>query len=358
MGIDNQMKEVFLEFMNEQEIGAITATKMRDFLHPVRALLIADNGRSNAVKFNTRNAIENVSNKDRHWLNSVKPRLLQTGDYSDAASALAEIRAYGSLLSAGIPVKPVATKRRKPSPDFAISRKPRDILIEVHIKMLDGDTAAELRRFHTEPFTFKEGEHVAVRETSVSPFGKPDKGEYALENAISRVSSIKEDERQFGKSDFNILWIDFQHESWYFEGPLAAMPLYNADLGNYLSGYVWYAFYGIEGLPMFELASFEKKALRQGKGLAHNGRYFRKTNGEFESIVDLAVVSWGRKSILLENPNRGQQLTDGTWCKLMQTPHLDYASSWIDWPEKFLEERIALTHKMLFELNRIGLWSW
>lgn len=357
MNLDSDMRDAFQKFMTDDDVELIIETEQRDIVHPVKALLSLDNQRTEWTKGSTRQAILSIMDENEEWLKSLKSRLLNTKDYSDATSALAEIRAYGNLLYAGFDIKPVPTSSGS-TPDFLIEAEDLQIRVEVYAKGLDGENAQELNRFHTDPLIPREAEKVAVREISVSPFGKIKKGELTTENAISRIASIKQDEKQFDATSTNILWIDLQDEIWFFDGYLTSKPIFGGTTGKYRSGYIWYAFYGEKDLPIFERASFERKTIKQGTGMQHDGRYFLREGELFKSIIDFVVVSYRRHNIILENPNRAHNFTKDTWRKLACIPCVDITNSWLDWPDENLESRIRISKEQIVAFNNEGMYSW
>ncbi len=357
MNIDSDMRDAFQQFMTDDDIELIMKTELRGINHPVKALLIPDNDRTEWTKGSTRQAIISIMDENEKWLKAVKSRLLDTNDYSNATSALAEIRTYGNLLSARFDIKPVPNSSDS-TPDFLIKDDNVSIRVEVFAKGLDGETAQELERFHTEPLIPRKGERVAFREISVSPFGKVKKGEYITENAISRIASVKEDEKQFDAAAINLLWIDLQDETWFFEGYLASKPIFGGTTGTYQSGYIWYAIYGEKDLPVFENASFERKAIKQGTAMQHDGRYFLKEGESFKSIIDFTVVSFRRHNIILENPNHAHDISKDTWRKFMSIPCVDVTNSWLNWPDENLESRIRISKEQITAFNEKGVYSW
>ena len=357
MDLDDKMRDAFQKFMTDDDFNLIIKTELRGINHPVKALLIPDNDRTKWTKGTTRQAILSIMDENEEWLQSLKSRLLNTNDYSDATSALAEIRTYGNLLSAGFDIKPVP-KSSDSTPDFLIEEDNLQIRVEVFSKGLNGGIAQELEQFHTDPLIPREGETVAVREISVSPFGRTRKGELITENAISRITSIKEDEKQFDATSTNLLWIDLQDETWFFEGYLATKPIFGVFTGTYKSGYIWYAHYGEKDLPIFENASFERKAIKQGTAMQHDGRYFLKEGNSLKSIVDFVVVSYPRHNIILENPNRAHNLTKDAWRKFTFIPYMDVTNSWLNWPDENLSSRIRISKERIAAFNHEGLYSW
>lgn len=357
MKTDDEMFDIISKFVTDDEIQAVLDSEIRDKSHPLKIMLMLSCDRSRFTKWNTRMAFKTIVEKDKGWLEKIKRRLVNTTDYTDPSSALAEVRAYGDLLTAGFDVNPVATATSS-RPDFRTDEFTIPIVIEVFSKELDGETAIELKEFNNDSLVPAKGGSSSLRELSVSPFGKSKNNEYSSENAISRITSIKKYEKQFNQKCINILWIDFQDESWKFNDYEAARPLFSSTTDTITSGYLWHSFYGEKGLPLFEFGSFERKATKQGRAMQHNGRFPCERKNYGKSIVDLAVISFPKYKVLFQNPNRNQILPDELWKKLASINNLDLSKSWINWPDRNLEKRIKIEKEHIRALNDIGIYGW
>jgi hypothetical protein len=197
-------------------------------------------------------ALQIVFEHDPDWLRQNARRLRNVTDCTEAATALAEIRAYAALLGCGFDVKPIPEGKRA-TPDFHIqlqSRRP--VEVEVYARQLHGAEAKALQRFHEQVPSQMPQSGVFIREHAITPFGKPGPGESATENVISKLAGAKQTESQFSDSVSSILWLDFQDE------PLRPFPLEAAtqpvseDRTGFFFGPLWYAFYGQKSLPIFE----------------------------------------------------------------------------------------------------------
>ncbi len=107
------------EFITADERDALKESEVGERLHPIIELFLREDGKSQQAT-NTQRALKQISSADEQWLDKLKPRLLRPNAI-EAASALSELRAYGSLLEAGYRVIPIATDPIKPTPDFTIS---------------------------------------------------------------------------------------------------------------------------------------------------------------------------------------------------------------------------------------------
>lgn len=114
--------------------------------HPFRSIALA--GNADQVAANTEMAARLVAQKNRPWLASLKPRLLDTTDQTNASSALGEIRAYGALLETWMDVKPgPVVSASNVSPEFLVEYGKVSVIVEVHSRQLDADQALALDEF-------------------------------------------------------------------------------------------------------------------------------------------------------------------------------------------------------------------
>lgn len=304
---------------------------MRDRSHPLQSMISASDANWRFHK-PSMNALETVDEHDPDWLRGNANRLGSVTDYGVAGAVLAEIRAYAALLGCGFDVKPIPEAKR-PTPDFhAKLASGTHVEVEVYARQLDGAEANALQRFHEQVPSQTPQSGVRIREHTITPFGKPEPGETATENVISRLASAKQTESQFSDSVPSILWLDFQDE------PLRLLPLKTAvqpvfeDRTGFFSGPLWYAFYGQESLPVFERFQprgweFADELCPGYVAMRHEGRFRRATR------VD-AVVAYGvGLTALLENPWSKTSLADDCRQGLRGLAGLDVEKSWLAVPD-------------------------
>jgi hypothetical protein len=221
------------------------------------------------VATNTKEAARQIAQKDPSWLSALRRRLLDQTDFSNASSALGEIRAYGALLETWMTVKPQPqVPEKKVVPEFEVDAGDRSVIVEVHSRQLDEDDVEAAAEHHKELISrhqkavqkeeaAESGKPVVTfEERSVAPFGapKPDKkGDSILTNAISRIARIKDNEKQVDATKPFLLWLDFQDPIvWGYmsvSGEQLA-PLYSESKdGEVSSGALWFALYGRKGGP-------------------------------------------------------------------------------------------------------------
>jgi hypothetical protein len=326
-----RLLELLKSILGPQGLSRVTAARRRDRSHPLRSMICSSDANLWFHKPSI-DALYLVSEHDPNWLQSKAHRLESVADYKEAATALAEIRAYAALLGCGFDVKPIP-KGKRATPDFhAQLDSSTYVEVEVYAKQLNGAEAEALQRFHEEVPSQMPQSGIYIREHTSKPFGEPGPGESTTENVISKLASAKQRESQFSDSMPSILWLDFQDE------PLRLFPLEAAtqpvskDRTGFFSGPLWYAFYGQKSLPIFE--RFQPRGWEFADELCpgcvtmrHEGRFRRATR------VD-AVVAYGtRLTAVLENPWSRNPLTDEYRQALQGVSAFAGTSSWLAAPD-------------------------
>jgi len=326
-----RLLELLKSVLGPQGLACVSTARLRDRGHPLSSMIHSSDANLCFYKPSI-DALEIVFKHDPDWLRQKARRLENVTDYTEAATALAEIRAYAALLGCGFDVKPIPEGKRA-TPDFhAQLQSRRHVEVEVYARQLDGAEAEALQRFHEEVPSQMPQSGVFIREHVITPFGKPGPGENVTENVISKLASAKQPESQFSYSVPSILWLDFQDE------PLRLFPLEEAtqpvseDRTGFFSGPLWYAFYGQKSLPIFE--RFQPRGWEFADGLCpgcvtmrHEGRFRRATR------VD-AVVAYGtRLTAVLENPWSRTPLTDEYRQALQGVAAFADTSSWLAVPD-------------------------
>ena len=154
------------------------------------------------------------------WLAAIAKRIFQTSDYEDSAAAMAELRCYGSLLEAGIEVRPIR-KERTPTADFEFEVAGDIGIVEVATKLEPEDQTERARLIEqgqTPEGVLRtsfdtSGARVDLVAYAAHPFGAPDPmkpGDTTQTNAISKICGVKAKEKQAVEGRASILWIDFR----------------------------------------------------------------------------------------------------------------------------------------------------
>ena len=346
-----QLLEILKSLLGPQGLDRVRNARHRDRAHPLSSMIHSSGANLWFYKPSI-DALQIVFEHDPHWLRQNARRLENVTDYTEAATTLAEIRAYAALLGCGFDVKPIPEGKR-PTPDFHVQlQNRRPVEVEVYTRQLHGEETRALLYFHKQaPFQMPQS-GVFIREHTVTPFGKPRPGESTTENVISKLASAKQTESQFSDSVPSILWLDFQDE------PLRLFPLEEAtqpvfeDRTGFFSGPLWYAFYGQELLPIFERFQprgweFADEFCPGCVMMRHEGRFRRATK------VD-AVVAYGTQlTAVLENPWSRTPLTDEYRQALQGVAAFAGTSSWLAVPDSH-----RLVREIQWHVGRImDLWG-
>jgi len=156
-------EEIVNSIFDASEIELVKNTPLKDRQHPLKRLLFPQDEWSSQVAVNTERALRQIlfsknrlGKLDREW----KSRILDLDDYSNSSSALAEVRAFGNLLSTGLPI----TRIRKSGADFAIENDRCRVLVEVFSKQSDSSESDSLNKFNNKPLA----ERVRDNKTSLN----------------------------------------------------------------------------------------------------------------------------------------------------------------------------------------------
>jgi hypothetical protein len=234
----------------------------------------------------------------------------------------------------------------------------QEMHVEVQAKQHDEAMAEEIENFHR--VTYEESvaqsvsalrPSVTVRMIDVQPFGRPRSGKLddtIRTNAISKISQIKDDERQFTDGVPALLWLDFQ------DAQNLGMALTPEDLspvmswqGSVNSGVLWYALYGWKGAPVFErhclLIPFEGRSLLP---MRHEGRFRRSTK------LSAAVISFPNATMLAESFRATAPVSDAFRRHFPGLPLAHVPSSIINWIPNQVKETISIQAQMICTMAR------
>ena len=229
------------------------------------------------ISINTCQALRLVLHTFPDWARNLKRRLVDAKDWTNAESALAEIRACGALLEAGLPVqlggKDAATGAKA---EFHVTLNGVETIIEVWTRNLSNEDIQRMSNELAECATTRvtNGGTITTAVSTNAPFGAPDPnkpGDSILTNVISRVASIKEREHQAHDRRAFIVWADLQsHNTMRFDFPHDLQPLKSWN-GLVSSGGYWHALYGRKGDHLLE----EDAGLQRSNTMQHDGRYYQ-----------------------------------------------------------------------------------
>lgn len=330
-----------------QEIDLLKRMRRKDRRHPLQRLFPQE--RDDDVTANTSLALETIFERDHNWIRSKKRKLSSIDNFEAASSLLGEIRAYGSLLAAGLQTRP-ARAGGESEPDFLVEN---NVFIEVHTKQSEPSEAYALERFNLRD---KASISVSRGIHPNSPFGAPTRDDSTTRIAIQKLAQIKQEEeekkKQFSNLYPSILWLDFQDEIWnLIIGADAAEPvtLWNDE---YYSGPLWYAFYGWKGAPVFQGETKLQRPRRIVGRMEHEGRFRRGTK------VDAVVASFPRDTIILENPFSEKPVQPWIREKLARIRNYNPEYSFVNWPDGNLSKRIASEKDSLEALASEAVYGW
>jgi len=349
----------YLGIITETEIQTLRSPAKNGARHPVATLALSEP--RHQVAINTEQAARQIAQKDQPWLSALKPRLIDRSDFTNASSALGEVRAYGALLETGMKVKPKPqVPGKKVVPEFDVNAGDGAVIIEVHSRQLDSAQAQAMsehqKRHRAEHRIAVEEAKTAGKEgvitsaaIGVIPLGAPNpnkKGDSVLTNAISRICSIKEDEKQIDPAKPFVLWLDLQDPLVW--GPSIAeqqlAPLYTESKdGAVGTGALWFALYGRKDDPMIETEGFTYRVRK----MLHDGRFFQimKAHGG-PTRVSAVVYSVPRATVLMENPLENSSaalpLPPHFRAELLKTPFFCLDRSICEWKPGLVKAHINM----------------
>jgi len=366
-----KFKTRFDEILNQQELEELyNSTNAQGRPPSWGTIFCADKRyRQDASKadFTTYRAFTSIieETNGKNWLLKQKYRLLPPTEYSEIASMMAEIRCYGGLLQAGYVVEPI-DKGEKPTPDFKVKYNnfirsgeiARTFYVEVAAKREDGaeTNITESIAKGNLPVEVQRKDIVAgarkIQFTTreVFPLGKPDPkkpNDSATANAISRICAIKQKETQALENEPTLLWIDFidldSFRGRTFTDHFGIL-ITNPHNGGLTSGFIWYAFYGWKGAPIFEFHSFTDKRVIMG----HHGRF---NNPGQPSKYNGALISIEGSTVFFENPQASFPLNQDERMMLHGLPNFSVNKSVASWYKSGANELLTYQRKTIQQIS-------
>lgn len=352
----------WLGMITPEEIDMLRKAGTGGRVHPVTRLAFPETDRQVAI--NTETAARMIMGKEDTWLRSLRPRLLDTNDFTAASSALGEIRAHGALLETWCTVSPTPTVYgSNVRPEFEANAGDGPVVVEVHSRQLHEDELIDLEDHHTD-LAERHAADVAKASSAntvktvvttgaieVFPTGAPvpgKAGDTALTNTISRFASIKQNERQVDPAKPFVLWLDLQDLLVWGTSVSEELfrPLHTeAKDGQVGSGPFWFALYGRKGDPLLETRGYSYR----GAAMLHDGRFFQtiKSHGGSTRLSGV-VYSLPRATILMENPAAIHPLPDKFRASMLKAPFFRLDLSVLEW-EAGLVQRTIDTDRQIVE---------
>ena len=330
--------------------------------HPTWYPLRLDQANLQAIDYClNRSVVEIQQSGHETWLRKQVQRLLDLDDYSNATAALAEIRAFGALIEAGLSVAPVSLQKGFSTSDFHIDIDELIIEVEVAAKHQDHDQdqleEAIYSAIGKKEKNFPEGvEHSAYTTGHANvqmvasehhPGGVPDPNkpnDSVQTNLISRVCGIKGSEEQFSDGGPSILVIDFtafggrEGARLLFGTSEQAAPIISGHQGL-TSGALWYAMYGWKGAPVLEESSARHVQM------PHDGRF--RLTGSQKSKLSAVLLVLPCTVVLFENPWPIHRLPDKVRLAMCRYPWFDLIHSVGDWRIGDVERKVKLQKGMI-----------
>lgn len=311
---------------------------------------------ASATDFLTRNAADALARLPgaRDAMRGVIGRAASLDNIPDAAAALAELRAFGGLLQAGLAVDPIdAGGKRGATPDFVVGTSDGDVTVEVHARheagqqtvfrqaVLDGEDLPDVDR-RSEII----GRHkVSFTTTALYPGGKPDPNkpfDSIQANVISRLCSAKDEEAQRREGVASVLWLDLSHFGSMTHTLLEqTIPLVSGHIGL-TSGAIWHAFYGWKGAPILEEGN--RKRIEMG----HDGRF--RLSGAKKSHLAAVIVCFEKGLVVFENPWADIRLPHAFRRRCERLPWFKLGHSVADWSPGEAEALVELAKRRIMAL--------
>jgi hypothetical protein len=337
------------------QLTAICSSQQPGRQHPLGYLLTKPD--PDPVEATTENAFRLLLTEDRNWLVGLRARLSNLHDYSDASSALAEIRAYAALKHAFRNVAAIATSRSRRTADFCVTlRAGQTVYVEVQAKQWDQKEAAALGNFYaTPPPPPPQRPGVSSKSHVAAPFGpaayKSTLGHYerVTEQVVSRVCAIKSADAQLSRKSPSILWLDFQDQIWeplHLQDHIYPVISWN---GAITSGGFWNGFYGRKGLPLFENATIGLGLIGDVVRMQHDGRFFIRAGlmRRFANPATGIALSLPTQTVLFENPVGRLRLPDEFVLAAFEFPWFRIEHCWLEWPDRNLLHRVRKEHRVV-----------
>ena len=308
---------------------------------------------------NTCRALRHVLRKFPSWTRDLRPRLLDAKDWTNAESALAEIRACGALVEAGFPVQ-LGTKNTASGakPEFHVSMDGVETVVEVWTRNLSKEERERIKAQQTTTSRTEQvnGGTITTSVAAVAPFGAPNpskKGDSVLTNIISRIAAIKEREHQAHDRRPFVLWIDLQGEgSLVFDYSHHLQPLMSWN-GTVQSGAYWHALYGRKGDVLLESGGGRIRT----NVMLHEGRYYQQMKEhDGPTRISGCIFSSPKTTVIMEHPAAAFPLAASFRKQLIHLPWFEIGLSLANWSEHLVERTVRVQRDLVLAvIQALGL---
>ncbi len=347
-----------IDLFTSEERSKVLSIHLSHKTHPLARLFEyvdkGDNSSDGGVAktaSNTSRAIKHIRQHSHleDWLKG-KASIAAGDNFENAAAALAEIRALGTLLEGGLSVMPVPEGNSK-TPDFHGS-SPVEFYVEVHCKQMNKTQAEALKEFREQPMPPPDETGFSCKAISVSPMGGKSE-ETNVENVAQKIAQVKPKSAQVHPEALNILWLDFEDEDLWGASVKHCVPI-SSSQHRFYSGGIWLAFYGNKGTPLLEHHHIHREdgAIEQTQQMRFDGR-FRQSDNLFNAVI----ISFPSAMICFDNPWRTPPASPHLIFNFMRFLRFDFEHSWLEWPfsgrliskiEGVLEEIIEISKNAKF----------
>lgn len=175
------------------------------------------------------------------------------------------------------------------------------------------------------------------------PLGRPNpfkEEDFGLTNAISRISSIKKNEKQLDKTKPFVLWLDLQDPTvWGL--PISSeqlAPLYTENNGgNVGTGALWFALYGCKNDPMIEMQHGDYQIV----SMLHHGKFAQSEQ------VSAVIYSMPHATVLMEHPNPTLRIPAKFRASLLKLPFFKLDRSVCEWEADIIASCIEVEKKVV-----------
>ena len=342
----------FDELITDAEIEALRALYTPDTgAHPlVSVALHSELQNPSEIAANTCRALRYVLREFPKWAKDLRPRLLDAKDWTNAESALAEIRACGALLEARFPVKLGAKNAASGAKaEFHVQMDGVETIVEVWTRNLGNEERERIKAEQQASSRTKQvdGGTITTQWAAIAPFGAPDrrkKGDSILTNVISRIAAIKEREHQAHDRRPFVLWVDLQSEtSLRFDYSHQLQPLMSWN-GEVQSGGYWHALYGRRGDTLLESGGGRIRT----NVMQHEGRYYQKMKEHGgPTRISGYVFSSPKTTVIMEHPAAALPLTASFRKQLINLPWFDIGLSLANRSEHLVERTVHVQREFI-----------
>lgn len=328
----------FDQIVTDAELQTLRAALQPHGPHPLVGVALHPGAGQNPGKrsHNTTCALHLALHAHRGWVLSLRPRLIEPNSWSEAESALGELRAMGELLKAGLQVRPAQVDETgahgNSRPEFLIEHDGQEIFVEVWTRTGDKADPVRIAKELAENARTKDvpGGTVTTSHAALAPFGMPQPGKVGdsiLTNVISRLASVKRAEHQARSGKPFVVWIDLQGEAMIFDHSSQLRPLTSRNGGLYSGGY-WCAFYARKGDVLFEGDQFSPAPFEK---MLHEGRFHQTRPDNSITKVAAFILSSPDSIAVFEHPAAATPISSSFRRTLLDLPRLNIDCSLLNW---------------------------